>query len=195
MRTRRLGVVAFLAAVVFGCTSSPAPSASALPSESSGTVQGTLPEDCDQIDLRSPTGERVDLTGVWEGDGALVDSDETFWLVQVGDCVYGSAMNPRFLAQAGDGSWTVANLQGHLTSDFRLAATAVILIAHPPYMAVASDLTFLVDWDDEGRIQLHEDREAGEVAARCRPLPLGNCPAPLILERVDGQVVPSTSPP
>ena len=191
-----LTAVCALAISVAGCASAPAspsPLPSAQPSLSGGAV-GLLPTGCEAIDLRSPTGERVDLSGVWEGNGSLVDSDETFWLAQVGDCVYGSAMNPGFLSQAEDLFWTVANLQGHLTSDFRLPATAVILISHPPYMAVASELTFLIEWDEEGRIHLREDREAGGVAARCRPLPLGNCPAPLILERVDDQVAPSPSP-
>ncbi len=191
--TRRRLVAALIGVVVVGCTPSGSATSSA-PAASGSSVDGggLLPEGCESIDLLSPDGERIDLTGMWEGEGALVDSGETVWLTQVGKCVYGSAANPEFLSQAQDELWTLVNIQGHLTSDFRMPSTAVIVLQHDFMMAVTSAVTFLIEWDDTGQIQLREDREPGEIAARCRPLPFA-CPAPLILHRAD-DAAPAPSP-
>ncbi|MGH2463461.1 MAG: hypothetical protein ACRDFZ_07565, partial [Candidatus Limnocylindria bacterium] len=96
---RSLVMVAVMAALT-ACASAPAaPGASpsyAEPLPSLDPGRG-LPPGCQTTDLRSPTGERVDLTGVWVGDGELANQFEQAWLNQIGDCVFGSVLGGAFV--------------------------------------------------------------------------------------------------
>lgn len=65
------------------------------------------PPACPDIDLRSPSGEPLDLSGTWHGD------DNAYWLFfQVGECVWATATDVYF----GD-SYTVQTLRGRLLTD------------------------------------------------------------------------------
>jgi hypothetical protein len=72
---QRIWLMVVLLGLATACGSPPAASPSmADPSGSLAADQG-LPPGCQVIDLRSPTGEAVDLTGVWAGDGILAGHD------------------------------------------------------------------------------------------------------------------------
>jgi hypothetical protein len=47
-----------------------------------------------------------------------------------------------------------------------------------------SAMELAIEWDDEGRLRLREDRQPGETAGRCIQSQF-ECPAPLIWYRVD----------
>lgn len=114
----------------------------------------------------------------------MVDAFETAWLSQAGDCLYGSVMDPEFLNQDAGVRGSLANLSGRITSAFMIP-TDVIILAHPEgvlRMLPITSMTLLIEWDDDGRIRLREDREEGERAERCGDFPEG-CPHPFVLMR------------
>ena len=187
MMPRSLVVAAVMAALT-ACASDPAaPGASpsyAEPLPSLNPARG-LPPGCETIDLRGPTGERIDLTGEWAGSGELAHSIERAWLSQIGDCVYGSVLGGAFLRDAAPEAYLV-NLSGRIGSDFRIEFEVVMVFqdtqfAYGQYSAVP----MVIEWDAEGRIQLREDREPGDVASRCVESPRLSCPNPVIWYRVD----------
>lgn len=153
-----------------------------LPSEVAGATPGGATEDCEPLELRAPSGERVDLSGTWRASsGRLVEYTETAWLLQDGECISGSVMNDDFLS--GDAGGSLANVGGRIGSDFAIPMTVAIL-DYPEgvaQMRALSQMTMLIEWDDAGRIRLREDREPGELAERCPPEFLDACPAPLVL--------------
>ncbi|MGH2488989.1 MAG: hypothetical protein ACRDFR_05175, partial [Candidatus Limnocylindria bacterium] len=92
-------VVAAVMAALTACASAPAaPSAGPSNAEPSASLSPGLglPRGCQTIDLRGPTGERIDMTGEWSGGGVLVGDGEVAWLKQIGDCVYGSVVGAWF---------------------------------------------------------------------------------------------------
>lgn len=169
--------------LVTACASAPAaPGAnpySAEPVPSVNTARG-LPPGCETIDLRGPTGERIDLTGEWTGSSTLFNLTEVALLNEVGGCVYGSVtgVDP-------DGSETISNLSGRLSSDFTMEFDVVIVYQQTPFpLGEYSSMVMLIEWDEQGRIRLREDREPGEVAGRCTDSRF-ECPIPVIWYRVD----------
>ncbi|MEK6191451.1 MAG: hypothetical protein AABM41_03890 [Chloroflexota bacterium] len=167
--------------LVTACTAAPSASPSAAePSATTAAVSG-LPPGCETIDLRSPTGERIDLTGEWAGTGILAGESESAWLQQIGDCVYGSVVGT-FVRDA-EVEASLTNLSGHLGSDFRIGFETVI-VSQPQIFALGtySTMVMRIEWDADGRIRLREDREPGEAAGRCIQ---GYCPNPVIWYRVD----------
>lgn len=62
------GVALAAALVVGACTSYPPPSEAQSPA-GSGLVSGTA---CEPLDLRSPSGKRVDLSGTWVGGSDVI---------------------------------------------------------------------------------------------------------------------------
>lgn len=184
---RRIWLVALVAVVLAACVSgsttgpsSEQPSGSSAPS---APERGSLPGGCQSIDLRGPSGERVDLTGAWAGTGELAGGDETAWLNQLGDCLYGAVISgdPGSL----DRGESITNLSGRIGSDFRIAFEIVIVAQFDVFaFGEYSTMEMLIEWDDQGRLQLREDRQPGEIAGRCIQVQFG-CPAPLIWYRVD----------
>ena len=153
--------------LVTACASAPAaPGASpsfAEPVPSVNTARG-LPPGCETIDLRGPTGERIDLTGEWNGSTTLfLNATEVALLNEVGGCVYGSAtgVDP-------DGSEVISNLSGRLSSDFTIEFEVVIVYQHTVFpFGEYSTMVMVIEWDDDGRIRLREDRETGVAPGRC----------------------------
>lgn len=162
---------------------SPASPAAAQPSASS-PVQSGFPPGCGPIDLRDPTtGERVDLTGEWTGSGVLAGDGETAWLTQIGNCVYGTVIGGAFLGEPQPGT-TLSNLSGRIGTDFRIGTDIVIVLQEAQFaFGTYSAMDMVIEWDDDGRIRLREDREPGERATRCI-ISTMECPAPVIWYRV-----------
>ena len=80
-------MTAMMVAIV-GCQPTISSPASPTPSTAaSSVVGGGLPPGCAPMNLRDPNGQRVDLTGEWEGfgDGSnpLAAPDEQVWLQQI----------------------------------------------------------------------------------------------------------------
>lgn len=68
---------------------------------------------CLAIDLRLPSGDRLDLTGTWVGGSTI------HHMRQVGDCVWWVGLSNLPGESQGE-SW-LNTFQGHLTSDFTLS--------------------------------------------------------------------------
>jgi len=185
-------VVAVVMAALTACASAPAvPGASpshAEPLPSVNPARG-LPPGCETIDLRSPTGERIDLTGEWAGSGGgLANTFERTWLNQIGDCVYGSVLGGAFVREAEFAEFVEAsltNLSGRIGSDFRIEFEVVMVFQDTQFaFGEYSAMAMVIEWDDDGRLRLREDREPGDRASRCVQANIG-CPSPVIWYRVD----------
>jgi len=157
-----------LVALVAGC--GPSPSASPSPAAPSAAAFADLPAGCQPIDLRSPTGEAVDLTGEWAGTGHLVGQEDTAWLIQLGDCMEGSVDSTELPSDPGSDVVRRTNLSGRIGSDFRINLDVIILDQPPGGIGFAtySTMVMLIEWDTDGRLRLREDRERGTEANRCR---------------------------
>ena len=175
---------------VTACVAVPTASPSTAQPSASAPAQAGLPPGCENIDLRSPAGDRVDLTGAWAGSGILAgESEAATWLQQVGDCVYGSVVGSGMLGAPLAG--TITNLSGRVGPDFEIDFE-VVIVSQPQVVPFGTYSTMVVriEWDDDGRIRLREDRDPGETASRCPQAAL-SCPAPVIWYRVDEPPVPS----
>jgi hypothetical protein len=167
-----------LAGLSIACTASPSPSAS-IAGPSATPVQAGI--GCELVDLRGPDGEAVDLTGDWAGSGVLFASggEEVAILNQVGGCVYGSVTMLDWIAQQA-----LANLSGRINPDFTIDIEVVIIrrpprdpVPQPPF-AEYGTVVMVIEWDEEGRLRLREDREFGRPE-RCT-FTAGPCPPPVI---------------
>lgn len=193
MRVGRALGIASLVLVLAACgpPSSPAsPAGSAAPSAGTGLPVG-YPPACAPIDLRSPSGEIVDLTGEWAGSGVLTGTLERVWLLQIGDCVFGTVLGENFLGVPRS-AVIRTNLEGHIHADYTIDTDVVVVAQHPEVrFADFSQMVLLITWGDDGRIELHEDRSPEEVAGRCR-FTAENC-EPVVWYRVDEPLAPSPS--
>lgn len=161
-----------------GCSPSPAVSTSAAPSPSADSAAFAHP-DCPPIDLRSPDGERVDLTGEWTGTPFFTD-DEVIFLNQIGDCVFGSVAGVNL-----DGTRSIINLTGRLEPDFTMNVLVDVVLQEGQFgFGETSAMGMFVEWDEDARMRLREDREPGEQASRC-VIDVFDCPAPLIWYQTD----------
>jgi hypothetical protein len=122
------------------------------------------------------------LSGSWAGSGSLAFAgDEAAVFNQIGRCVYGSVTGLDGNVHNG-----VTNLNGRISPDFTIGFEVVTVVAEAfgdgprPYgFAEAQHIVLVIEWDDEGRLRLREDRELGEVAQRCVE-PTLPCPDPVI---------------
>ena len=191
---RRILLTAALAVFVTACGPSTSPSFPAFPSGSAGASStpafADLPVGCQPLDLRSPTGEAVDLTGQWAGSGHLVGQEDTAWLIQLGDCVEGSVDSTELPSDLGSDIVRRTNLIGHVASDFRVNFDVIILDQPPGAQRFAefSTMVMLIEWDADGQLRLREDRERGTEANRCRNVQCPGAttaPIPVIWYRAD----------
>jgi len=171
------------AIVVAACTPSPAPPTSTPPAESSAAEVGNLPPGCDPIDLRTTSGQTVDLNGIWIQDEIEGRQPSKWWIRALGDCVWGSGIydtytEDEFLSRSD----SVQVLQGRVGNDFVIEGTIVLLGPHPAFAVLQyhADVRIQIDIDSDGGITLREDRVPGLQGPRC-PDPVGYCPAPLLL--------------
>lgn len=181
--TRGTTVLAGLVLLI-GCQPTTSAPLSTLPPASATPRSGTgLPPGCQPIDLRDPSGARVDLTGEWEGVDVLAAPDERVWLQQIGDCLYGSVFGV-FRPPSDDPETFVVDLGGHVFADFTVDLDVVfvyqenVVFPFAPY----STMEMIIEWDSNGQIRLREDREVNERAGRCASTDL-QCPLPVIWYR------------
>lgn len=166
----RIWLTIALIGTLTACGASPSPSPT--PLATAASVSG-LPPTCAPIDLRSPDGGVVDLTGEWAGSGRIAGDAETAQLLQMGDCLYGSVSGEVTTASLPgvETTWEVlTNLTGHIRSDFAVDVELVV-VSQPPVLPVReySAVVFLIEWDEgTGQIHLREDREPGTISQRCR---------------------------
>ena len=181
-------VLAAVMAALTACASAPAaPSAGPSNAEPSASLSPGLglPPGCQTIDLRGPTGERIDLTGEWAGSGQLANPIERAWLNQIGDCVYGSVLGGAFVRDT-EVEASLTNLSGRVGPDFRIEFEVLLVFQDTRFaFGEFSDVAMVIEWDADGRMQLREDREPGDVAGRCIHSPQFPCPDPVIWYRVD----------
>ena len=182
MTVRRPWLLALLGAacVVAACTPSPALPTSAPPTESPAAEAGNLPPGCEPINLRSPAGEAVDLTGVWIQDEEEGRQPARWWIRALGDCIWGTGTYDVYTEDVHADSVQV--LQGRVGNDFVIEGTIVLLGPHlsfatPEYF---SEVRLLIEFDQASEITLREDRIPGVEGPRC-PDPFLYCPAPLLL--------------
>ncbi len=175
--------------VASACTASPQPTATLSPAETPALAAGNLPPGCSPIDLRTPSGERIDLDGTWAEQGTGGEL-MTWWIRTQGNCVWGAGyidnVPPEGTFEARPDH--VQSLAGLLGTDFVITGEIIWLGAFPTEAQAApsrySPLRMFVEFDDAGEIFLREDREPGVTGLRC-PDPSGFCPAPLVLKPVD----------
>ena len=170
------------AIVVAACTPSSAPPTSAPPTESAAAEVGNLPPGCQPIDLRSPAGDAVELTGIWIQDADEGRQPSKWWIRAFGDCVWGSGIYDAYTEDEFFVAESVQVLLGRMGSDFVIDGAIALVGPHPDFATSESfaEVRLLIEFDSEGEITLREDRAPGVQGARC-PDPVGYCPAPLLL--------------
>jgi hypothetical protein len=139
-----LAMVGVLALV--GCgAASPAPSGSVSASPSAGAAPA---DDCQAIDLVSPAGDRLDLTGTWQG-GVMVHH-----IRQFNECVWWIAYSTWPGTELGD----IGNLVffGRLASDFTLSGRFMPIVMNDQadtygLPGQGRSLVFQIVFDDTGR--------------------------------------------
>jgi hypothetical protein len=109
-----------IGALLVACTASASPGAEGPSAAASSNFASGSAGICRPIDLRSPTGERIDLTGTWEGGIFL------HHVRQVGDCVWwiGYARWPG--TEPGD--LATLTFFGQLASDFTLSGNWTTIV-------------------------------------------------------------------
>jgi hypothetical protein len=195
----RLGAIAmFTALLLVGCIASVSP-ATPPPSSgaSSGLGSGELPPGCEPIDLRSPNGQQIDLTGAWTGPqpwvGFFQSPTEMTWIRQLGDCLWGSVMDaefrsdPNFQGTFEQRGGNLGTMHGRITSDFSIEAQLVsIRHGSPAAPAPVAAIRLVIEFGPDGETRLREDRDPDQFSTRCYEVQ-GDpyCPAPVILHRVE----------
>jgi hypothetical protein len=112
--TMRFVLVAGLAALLVGCTApGSSPSASAPANPSAAASAAAQLQDCSPIELRTPQGVFVDLTGAWTGGSTIHD------VRQLGDCVWWVGRSDWPNEELGS-LWALV-FSGHLHPDFTLS--------------------------------------------------------------------------
>jgi hypothetical protein len=177
--------IALAVLVIAGCsptgTGGPSPTVPPPPQSSTGGIG--LPPDCEPLDLRDPSGARVDLTGEWEAVDALVAPEERVWLQQIGDCLYGSVFGVYASGSSAPETFVV-DVGGDVNPSFTIDLEVVMVYQDAVFdFATYSTAVMLIEWDADGRIRLREDREVTERAGWCAAQPQFDCPPPVIWYR------------
>ena len=155
---------------MFGCGPSPSSSPSVQPSATPSNVAvSNLPPGCEPHNLRSATGERIDLDGTWIEDVDEADLPMTWWIRTQGDCVWGAG-TMHDVAPTVINPGTVQTIRGRLGSDFVIDGEILRLGPYSSFDAarpIYSPIRLQVDFDDDGQVVLREDRIYGEQGPRC----------------------------
>lgn len=135
-----LAMAGSLAVILAACgaipLASPLESGASVPSEAVGTTS------CQPIELLTPSGQQLDLTGTWSGDSAL------FFVAQEGDCVAWEE-----LSQGPElGSRFRRVFSGRLATDFTVAGTFVVTYASPQWVVPGAG--FVVPRSGEAEYQV-----------------------------------------
>ena len=168
-----------------GCARSPEAPVDVQPSTAASGGAGTA--ECPEIDLRSPTGDRVDLSGAWEEHISDDQPPRMWWIRQIGTCVWAATMSPDFPESDVDG-YDLQVLRGVVDSSFVIRAEITeVAPMHQPEITiwpVAASVRFMIDFDEAGEVVIREDRAAGVEGNRC-PDPAFHCLPPSVLTRAD----------
>jgi hypothetical protein len=166
-----------------GCGASPTLSPTPGPTETPGPAAGSLPPGCEPIDLRSPTGDRIELDGTWvhtEG------TEMTWWIRTQGSCIWGAGMVGDVAEDPLDVSTnpaTVQILSGSIQTDFVIEGEIVLVgprgLGFGP-VPIHAPVRLLITFDESGAVGMREDREYGVQGPRC-VAPFGWCLQPLVL--------------
>jgi hypothetical protein len=141
------------------------------------------------IDLRAPTGERIELGGPWT-EVTTGGEPMSWWIRTSGNCIWGTGQVPNVSAEGSfEGApHEVQSFNGHIGSDFMITGDIVNLgpipRGAPRSPSPVAPLEMLIEFDDESAITLREARAPGERGPRC-PEPGAYCPAPLVLQPID----------
>jgi hypothetical protein len=117
------------------------------PEVSSGAA---VTQACASIDLRTPSGDGLDLTGTWSGDGAL------FFVAQDGDCVHWEELSGTEGGPLGERFRRV--FSGTLREDFTVSGTFGMIYVQPGWIVPApgydvprsGEAVYEVVFDEEG---------------------------------------------
>jgi hypothetical protein len=191
MRRRLLSLVAAVL-VTAGCTQAsvePSPVSPLASAPSSVVPAGNLPPGCEPIELRTTTGVRVDLNGVWVQEAAGNLEPMTWWVESFGDCLWATGIADYYdygESVSATLAHAVQTVRGTIGTDFTVAGTAVLLAPHDCVCLAprVAEVTFDIVIDDAGGIRLEEDREAGVAGPRCVD-PSSYCPPPLVLRQLE----------
>jgi hypothetical protein len=149
-RLGRLGGLVLLSAgvVLGGCGTSPASSAPASSQAPSPSVAAAS-DPCQPVDLRTPDGERVDLTGAWEGGVTFHEARQSR------DCVWWVGFSSWPGDDLGD-AWLLT-FSGHLEPDFTLHGEWAEIYTAELHAPRNCPVTFRVEFTDAGEIELATD--------------------------------------
>ena len=187
MTLQRALLSALLLVFVAGCAN-PAPDGSPTP-EGTTATSGTL--SCQPIELLDPDGRRIDLTGPWITApgriGFFQGTNETTWILQMDDCMWGTITDEAFRLNPAGGSGNQGTLNGHLHEGFTIEAELITVVQNLGAPGPRAPIRLLIDWDATGQIQLREDRDRSVVGPRCDLGSPGGpfCSDPVILYRVE----------
>jgi hypothetical protein len=183
MSARRLWSSVLLGAALSaaGCGASPALTPTPAAPETPGPAVGDLPPGCDPIDLRSPTGDRIELDGTWvHSEGG----EMTWWIRTLGSCIWGAGTVddvPEDPLGLSTNPATVQILSGSIQTDFVIEGE--IVLVGPPGLGfgvnIHAPVRLLIEFDDSGAVSIREDRVYGDQGPRCNPF--GNCLQPIVL--------------
>lgn len=198
MRAAALSAVLIVTAGLSGCVSATAaPSGETTPLSAIGGDASGFTTDCQPIDLRGgPDIERVDLTGAWttvdRAHGFFFGASERTWILQVDDCVWGEIIDDDFLANPsglgglGTGGGALGTLRGQLLDDFTVEGELITVAGRPGAPGPRAEIRLLIEWDADGRIRLHEDRDPDVEGPRCSFRAGGVvCSDPVVLYRAE----------
>jgi hypothetical protein len=183
--------------VLTACSPNPSDSSPIGSVSESGAANPDLPASCAPIDLRSPEGQKVDLTGVWAARppevGFFLSPNEMTWIHQEGTCVWAAMLDAEFRADpdyAGTLEARGGNLgtfQGQVSADLVVVGDLVaIRIGNPFTPTAVAPIRLKIVFQPNGEFSLREEREREGFGPRCYRLPAGDsfCPDRVILFRV-----------
>lgn len=141
MKSRRFAVLLVLTVVLAGCgLASPI-----TPTFPESAVPGSLSppgaaDACEPIDLITPTGSRLDLSGTWSGPIGV------HYVRQVGSCVWWI-----LLGTDREGTHPAIVFRGELASDFTITGEWMVVM-RPTYIAepLNGDVTFDIELGSDG---------------------------------------------
>jgi hypothetical protein len=89
VRSICMGGLLLLVAVGLGSCQGSSPTSTPMPNASAGA--SASPAECPTIDIRTPQGTRIDLTGTWTTGTPLAGNEVIYDLRQYGECLWGQA--------------------------------------------------------------------------------------------------------
>jgi hypothetical protein len=171
MRRSTAIAIVGLVAMAAGCSSpSGTPAAtgeSSGPAESAQPVVGNWPPGCEAIPLVAPDGSEVELSGTWIDISRTDAAQMTWWIQAQGDCFYGTGTVGE-VPEEGPSmtSYTVQTYTGTIRSDFTVDGRMIHLGPRPGFAGgeqIWAEVRLLIEFADDGTVQIREDRVAGEI--------------------------------